>query len=217
MGWLSLKFNSTHRRCMDRVRIADGSRRVINDANPASWRTGERLVVIGGGEAVEPMNSALLGAGTVTRRVLVHELAAKPFCGRERRGTVHRVAVLRLAVGHLGPATWRAAGGHRQGSLRSGRIAEACRRTARALGRSVTLVANRNAHPRLRRAPCLMPSRAPAISLAPKRPRARSSRKSKDRYCNRAPLGYPLDRRSWVTPADPGTPVFAHHTRDIKR
>jgi hypothetical protein len=30
------------------VRMADGSRRVINDANPASWRTGERLMVIGG-------------------------------------------------------------------------------------------------------------------------------------------------------------------------
>jgi outer membrane lipoprotein SlyB len=30
------------------VRMADGSRRVINDANPESWRTGERLMVIGG-------------------------------------------------------------------------------------------------------------------------------------------------------------------------
>jgi len=30
------------------VRLADGSSRVINDANPASWRPGERLIVIGG-------------------------------------------------------------------------------------------------------------------------------------------------------------------------
>lgn len=30
------------------VRLADGSSRVINDANPASWRPGERLVVIDG-------------------------------------------------------------------------------------------------------------------------------------------------------------------------
>jgi hypothetical protein len=35
------------------VRMADGSRRVINDANPESWRTGERLMVIGG---VKPPN-----------------------------------------------------------------------------------------------------------------------------------------------------------------
>jgi len=30
------------------VRMANGSRRVIHDANPASWRPGERLMVIGG-------------------------------------------------------------------------------------------------------------------------------------------------------------------------
>ena len=30
------------------VRMADGSSRVIDDANPARWRTGERLIVIGG-------------------------------------------------------------------------------------------------------------------------------------------------------------------------
>lgn len=30
------------------VRLADGSSRVINDANPASWRPGERLIVIDG-------------------------------------------------------------------------------------------------------------------------------------------------------------------------
>ena len=30
------------------VRLADGSIRVINDANPASWRPGERLIVIDG-------------------------------------------------------------------------------------------------------------------------------------------------------------------------
>lgn len=30
------------------VRLADGSRRVINDARPADWRSRERVVVIGG-------------------------------------------------------------------------------------------------------------------------------------------------------------------------
>ena len=35
------------------VRLADGSSRVINDANPARWRTGERLMVIDG---VKPSN-----------------------------------------------------------------------------------------------------------------------------------------------------------------
>lgn len=35
------------------VRMADGSSRVINDANPARWRTGEHLIVIGG---VRPSN-----------------------------------------------------------------------------------------------------------------------------------------------------------------
>ena len=30
------------------VRMADGSSRVIEDANPAEWRTGESLIVIGG-------------------------------------------------------------------------------------------------------------------------------------------------------------------------
>lgn len=30
------------------VRMADGSSRVLNDANPARWRTGERLIVIAG-------------------------------------------------------------------------------------------------------------------------------------------------------------------------
>lgn len=35
------------------VRMADGSRRVIHDAKPASWRTGEGLIVIGG---VKPSN-----------------------------------------------------------------------------------------------------------------------------------------------------------------
>jgi outer membrane lipoprotein SlyB len=30
------------------VRMADGSRRVIHDAKPASWRTGEQVIVIGG-------------------------------------------------------------------------------------------------------------------------------------------------------------------------
>ena len=35
------------------VRMADGSRRVIHDAKPASWRTGESLIVIGG---VKPSN-----------------------------------------------------------------------------------------------------------------------------------------------------------------
>ncbi len=30
------------------VRMADGSSRVIDDANPARWRTGERLLVIAG-------------------------------------------------------------------------------------------------------------------------------------------------------------------------
>lgn len=31
------------------IRMADGSTRVIEAANPARWRTGERLIVIGGG------------------------------------------------------------------------------------------------------------------------------------------------------------------------
>ncbi len=35
------------------VRMADGSSRVIDDANPARWRTGESLIVIGG---VKPSN-----------------------------------------------------------------------------------------------------------------------------------------------------------------
>lgn len=35
------------------VRLADGSIRVINDANPARWRTGERLMVI---DDVRPSN-----------------------------------------------------------------------------------------------------------------------------------------------------------------
>jgi hypothetical protein len=35
------------------VRMADGSSRVFNDANPARGRTGERLIVIGG---VRPSN-----------------------------------------------------------------------------------------------------------------------------------------------------------------
>ena len=35
------------------VRMADGSRRVIEQANPASWRPGERVIVIGG---VTPSN-----------------------------------------------------------------------------------------------------------------------------------------------------------------
>jgi len=30
------------------VRMSDGSSRVVEDANPAEWRTGERLIVIGG-------------------------------------------------------------------------------------------------------------------------------------------------------------------------
>lgn len=30
------------------VRMADGTSRVIEDANPARWRTGEHLIVIGG-------------------------------------------------------------------------------------------------------------------------------------------------------------------------
>jgi hypothetical protein len=30
------------------VRMADGSNRVIADANPASWRTGEGVIVLGG-------------------------------------------------------------------------------------------------------------------------------------------------------------------------
>jgi hypothetical protein len=30
------------------VRMADGSRHVIDDTSPARWRTGERLIVIGG-------------------------------------------------------------------------------------------------------------------------------------------------------------------------
>ena len=35
------------------VRMADGSNRVVNVANPARWRTGERLIVIGD---VKPSN-----------------------------------------------------------------------------------------------------------------------------------------------------------------
>lgn len=35
------------------VRMADGSRRMIEQANPASWRPGERVIVIGG---VTPSN-----------------------------------------------------------------------------------------------------------------------------------------------------------------
>jgi hypothetical protein len=35
------------------VRMADGSSRVIDDANPESWRTEERVIVIGG---VKPPN-----------------------------------------------------------------------------------------------------------------------------------------------------------------
>ena len=35
------------------VRMADGSRRVIDDADLASWRPGERVIVIGG---VQPSN-----------------------------------------------------------------------------------------------------------------------------------------------------------------
>lgn len=60
-------------------------------------------------------------------------LAAQLVRARERRGTVHCVAVLRLAVGYLGPAARRVIGCHRQGGLRSGRIVEAGGRTARAL------------------------------------------------------------------------------------
>jgi hypothetical protein len=33
------------------VRLADGSSRVINDANPARWRPGERVIVIDGASA----------------------------------------------------------------------------------------------------------------------------------------------------------------------
>lgn len=38
----------TARRYEITIRMADGSSRVIEDANPARWRTGERLIVIGG-------------------------------------------------------------------------------------------------------------------------------------------------------------------------
>ena len=36
------------------VRMADGSSRVIEDANPARWRTGERLIVIAGTDPSRP-------------------------------------------------------------------------------------------------------------------------------------------------------------------
>ena len=36
------------------VRMADGSSRVIADANPARWRTGERLMVIAGTDPSQP-------------------------------------------------------------------------------------------------------------------------------------------------------------------
>lgn len=36
------------------IRMSDGSIRVIDDANPPQWRTGERLIVIGGGKPAYP-------------------------------------------------------------------------------------------------------------------------------------------------------------------
>lgn len=54
---------------------------------------------------------------------------------RECRSAVHRPVVLRLAVGRVGAAARGAAGGHRQGGVRSSRVAQACGRTARALAR----------------------------------------------------------------------------------
>ena len=36
------------------VRMADGSSRVIEDANPARWRTGERLMIIAGANPSPP-------------------------------------------------------------------------------------------------------------------------------------------------------------------
>lgn len=36
------------------IRMSDGSIRVIENANPPQWRTGERLIVIGAGKSVSP-------------------------------------------------------------------------------------------------------------------------------------------------------------------
>jgi hypothetical protein len=36
------------------VRLADGSTRVIGDANPGAWRTGERLIIIDGARPSRP-------------------------------------------------------------------------------------------------------------------------------------------------------------------
>ena len=36
------------------VRMRDGSARVLSDAGPASWRLGERIILIGGAEANRP-------------------------------------------------------------------------------------------------------------------------------------------------------------------
>jgi len=36
------------------IRMSDGSIRVIDDTNPPQWRTGERLIVIGGGKSAYP-------------------------------------------------------------------------------------------------------------------------------------------------------------------
>jgi outer membrane lipoprotein SlyB len=44
----------TTRRYEITIRMADGSARVIGDANPARWRAGERLIVIGGANPSHP-------------------------------------------------------------------------------------------------------------------------------------------------------------------
>ena len=94
---------------------------------------GSALIVLGSGvaaflqfgsvlHALAVAGVALLVAGAIGHRV--HDLAAEPGRARERGGAVHRLAVLRLAVGRLGAAARRAAGRDRQSDLRPRRNAQ---------------------------------------------------------------------------------------------
>jgi predicted PurR-regulated permease PerM len=79
--------------------------------------------------AVSLLLAGLIGFGFMT---WLQSRFARVQCS----GAVHRAAVFRLAVGRVGAIARRAARGHRQGGLRSGRIDEACGRVARALKRA---------------------------------------------------------------------------------
>ncbi len=63
----------------------------------------------------------------ICHRPVLPDVASQQGRAGQCRGALHRAAVLWVALGHVGPASRRAAGRHRQGGLRPGRVAQARR------------------------------------------------------------------------------------------